>query len=137
MTKYDSVQNKCLYSNEEYINKLLKELKLHDSEVTGLKLDSDCLQIDISCKGMGLSYYFDGIDDVIMTIKVYGITKLEFDYLGAAIFVNKFVLMEDINVHIIINDNDLDVIGNKYEITCKEIKKYNENSNNLLKSISK
>ena len=126
-----------LHSNEEYINKLLKELELHDSEVEGLKLENNCLQIDISCKGMNLDNYFNDIDNVIVTIKVYNIYKLEFDYLGGFISVNEFKMIEDNNIHIIINENDLDVIGSRYEISFKENKKYDEknrNIDNLLKN---
>ncbi len=121
-----------LHSNEEYIEKLLKELKLHDSDVIGLKLCDDYFQIDISCKGMQLDSYFNDIDDVVITIKVYGIIKVEFDYLGGTIFVNEINITENDNkVHICINKNSLDVIGNKYEISCKENKKYNESYRKL------
>ena len=121
-----------LHSNEEYIEKLLKELKLHDSDVIGLKLYDDSFQIDISCKGMQLDSYFNDIDNVVITIKVYGIIKVEFDYLGGTIFVDEInIAKNDDKVHISINENSLDVIGNKYEILCKENKKYNESYRKL------
>ena len=121
-----------LHSNEEYIEKLLKELKLHDSDVIGLKLYDDSFQIDISCEGMQLDSYFNDIDNVVITIKVYGIIRVEFDYLGGTIFVDEInIVKNDDKVHISINENSLDVIGNKYEILCKENKKYNESYRKL------
>ena len=116
-----------LYSNDKYIEKLFNELKLHDAEVVGLKLVDNFFQIDISCEGMDIDRYFYGIDNIIVTIKVYNVTKLVFDYLGRSIFIGEINIVEnDNNVHITINENSLDVIGNKYEISFKENKKYNE-----------
>ena len=110
----------------------MKELKLHDSDVIGLKLYDDSFQIDISCKGMQLDRYFNDIDNVVITIKVYGIIKVEFDYLGGTILIDEInIAKNDNKVHISINKNSLDVIGNKYEILCKENKKYNESYRKL------
>ena len=121
-----------LYSSELYTEKLLKELKLHDAEVIGLKLNDDYFQIDISCEGMDLKRYFENIDNVIISIKVYGVTKLEFDYLGRSIVIGEIdMIKNNNNVDITINKNDLNVIGNKYEILVKENRKYNEKNRNI------
>lgn len=117
-----------LYNKEEYIKKLLIENELHDSEVIGIKLEKSYFQIDVSCKGMGLSYYFEKIEDIIMSIKIYNVSKLEFDFLNASILINSFKLNKNNNtIHIVINDNELIVAGDKMEIICKEIQKYEVN----------
>ena len=126
-----------LYSEEEYIKILLNDNKLHDAEVEGLKLDKSCFQIVISCKGMNPSYYFKKIDNVIINIKVYDVSKLEFDYLGSCIVINELKIENNGKIHITINNNDLDVVGDRVEITCKEIKDYDESNrelDNFLKS---
>lgn len=120
-----------LYSNEEYIKKLLDENKLHDSEVVGLKLNEKYFQIDVSCKGMNPAYYFEKIDNVIMSIKIYNVSQLEFDYLGSSIFVNDFDLNQDKGVKITINGDDLIVCGDRFEITCEEVRKYDESNRKL------
>ena len=121
-----------LYSEEEYNKILLDDNKLHDAEVIGLKLEKSFFQIDISCKGMNPSYYFKKIENVIISIKLYGVVKLEFDYSGSSIFINEFKKKnEDDKTHIIINDNDLDAVGDKIEISCKEIKEYDESYRKL------
>ena len=95
-----------LHSNEEYIEKLLKELKLHDSDVIGLKLYDDSFQIDISCKGMQLDRYFSDIDNVVITIIVYGIIKVEFDYLGGTIFIDEInIAKKDVGLGVKIISN--------------------------------
>ena len=121
-----------LYSEEEYIKVLLDDNKLHDAEVIGLKLDKSCFQIDISCKGMNPSYYFKKIENIIISIKVYGVVKLEFDYLGASIFINKFEMNnKNGKIYITINDSDLYVAGDKVEISCNEIREYDESYRRL------
>lgn len=123
-----------LYSEEEYIKVLLDDNKLHDAEVIGLKFEKSCLQIDISCKGMNPSYYFKKIDDVIMSIKIYDVTKLDFDYSDSSILINELEIRNnDGKVHITINNNDLDVVGDKVLISCKEIKEkeYDESNRKL------
>ena len=121
-----------VYSEEEYIKVLLDDNKLHDAEVIGIKLEKSCFQIDISCKGMNPGYYFKKIENVFINIKLYGVVKLEFDYLGSSIFINEFqIKREDNKIHIIINDNDLDAVGDRIEISCKEIKEYDESYRSL------
>ena len=121
-----------LYSEEEYIKVLLDDNKLHDAEVIGLKLKNSCFQIDISCEGMNPSYYFKKIDDVIMSIKIYGVTKLDFDYSGSCIFINELErTIKDGKVYITINGDELDVVGDKIEVSCKEIKENDESYREL------
>lgn len=121
-----------LYSEEEYIKVLLDDNKLHDAEVIGIKLKNSCFQIDISCEGMNPSYYFKKIDDVIMSIKIYGVTKLDFDYSGSCIFINELErTIKDGKVYITINGDELDVVGDKLEISCKEIKEHDESYREL------
>lgn len=121
-----------LYSKEEYIKTLLDENKLHDASVIGLKLEKSYFQIDISCEGMNPSYYFKKIENIIISIKIYGVVKLEFDYLDSSIFIVNFEINEkDGKTHIIINDNELVVVGDNVEISCKEIKEYDESYRKL------
>lgn len=121
-----------LYSEEQYIEKLLNENKLHDSEVIGIKLEKSCFQIDVSCKGMDLSYYFDKIEDVVISFKVYGVSKLEFDYLDSNILINQFKISKNDNsIHIVINENDMVVVGEKIEVFCKETQKYDAKNKEL------
>ena len=52
----------------------------------------------------------------------------EFDFLNASILINSFKLNKNNNtIHIVINDNELIVVGDKMEIICKEIQKYEVN----------
>ena len=56
--------------NDIYERKFINDLKLHDAEITGIKLKDDIFNVEISCKGMNPSYYFDGIEDIIINLKL-------------------------------------------------------------------
>lgn len=69
-----------------------------------------------------------------MSIKIYGVTKLDFDYSDSSILINELEIRNnDGKAHIIINNNDLDVVGDKVLISCKEIKEkeYDESNRKL------
>ena len=45
--------------DKEYINKLIKELKLYDALIDGVKLINNEFSFTVSCRGMGLKYYYE------------------------------------------------------------------------------
>lgn len=114
--------------NEKYEKKLIDELRLHDSEVIGLKIQNNVMTIEISCKGMGLSYYFDGIDDVTVIINASNIKKVFFDFLNSIILINDFSIEKHENYYSIsINcGEDLYIEASNYDINFVELKEYNK-----------
>lgn len=116
--------------NEKYYKTLIEDNKLHDAEIIGLKLIDNCFYIKVSCKNMNISNCFDKIDNIIVTIKIDNINKLNFDYFDGPIFINTFKLIKDNDISIIIN-NDIEIVGSTFNITFDEIKKYNEANRKL------
>ena len=121
------------YSKEQYEEKLVYDLKLHDSEVRGIKFEHGVMTIEISCKGMDLESYFKGIDDVIITICVKDIKKMSFNFLDSTIFVYDFTINKQENHYVIsINEGqDMYIEALNYSIDFKEEKEYNINYKKL------
>ena len=109
---------------EDYITILIDKLKLHDAQILGLKLTNADFILEISCKKMGLKYYFADIDDILINIKLTNIKKLEFDFLEP-ININDFAInyLEN-SVSVKVNNDDLLVEADKISIESREIKDY-------------
>lgn len=109
---------------EEYITILIDKLKLHDAQILGIKLTNADFILEISCKKMGLKYYFADIDDILINIKLTNIKKLEFDFLEP-ININDFAInyLEN-SVSVKVNNDDLLVEADKISIESRKIKDY-------------
>lgn len=115
-----------------YEKKFINELKLHDAEVTGIKLEDNIFNIEISCKGMNPSYYFDGIEDIIINLKLYNLKKLSFDYTNHIIIDECSIEKEDNTYTMSINDGiDMYIEFEKYDIEIREVKDYNKHYKKL------
>ena len=113
--------------NDIYERKFINDLKLHDAEITGIKLKDDIFNVEISCKGMNPSYYFDGIEDIIINLKLHNLKNLSFDFIEH-IIINECNIDKKDNVYVMsINEGlDMRVEFEKYDIDIREIKDYNK-----------
>lgn len=115
-----------------YERKFINELKLHDAEVTGIKLEDNIFTIEISCKGMSPSYYFDGVEDIIINLKLYNLKKLSFDYTNHIIINECNIEKEDKTYIMSINDGiDMYIEFEKNDTEIREVKDYNKHYKKL------
>lgn len=105
----------------EYIDKLINKLKLHDAEITEIKLNNGELEFKVSCEGMYVNNYFEDIDNIYFNFIVKNIKRLSFDFDGL-IIINNFELNKKDNLYILnVNNKDLYIEFEKYVIEYKEI----------------
>lgn len=126
-----------IYETGRILTILIDKLKLHDAQILGIKLTNADFILEISCKKMGLKYYFNDIYDILINIKLTNIKKLEFDFLEP-ISINDFAInyLEN-SVSVKVNNDDLIVEADKISIESREIKDYDlhyKNLDNFLKS---
>ncbi len=111
-------------SNIELINKLIYELKLHDSEVIELKVNDNQIEIEISCEGMNVSYYDSKLSNVIINITCIKTIKTKVEYYSN-IIINDFSILKDLDKYIVKTDDDLIYIEcNDVIVTSEEINNY-------------
>ena len=113
--------------NDIYERKFINDIKLHDAEITGIKLKDDIFNVEISCIGMNPSYYFDGIEDIIINLKLHNLKNLSFDFIEH-IIINECNIDKKDNVYVMsINEGiDMRIEFEKYDIDIREIKDYNK-----------
>ena len=120
----------------KYIDKLISKFKLHDAEITEIKLNDEKLEFKVSCEGMHVNSFFDNIDNIFFRFYINKIKRLSFDFDGL-IIINDFELYKNDNLYILnINNKDLDIEFEKYNIEYKEINiqsEENKKLENLLK----
>ena len=76
---------------------------------------------------MNPSYYFDGIEDIIINLKLHNLKNLSFDFIEH-IIINECNIDKKDNVYVMsINEGiDMRIEFEKYDIDIREIKDYNK-----------
>lgn len=131
---------KFMNKNEtnEIINKLIYELKLHDSQITGLVINNDQIEFEISCKGMNINYYYPDLDNVIFKISCSKTIETIINFYSP-ILVNDFSIEYKNYKYILKTDNsDFYIECHDINVEYELIKSYDKNFKKLdefLKSI--
>ena len=108
-------------NTNKYIDKLINELKLHDAEITGIKLNNSELEFKVSCEWMNVDSYFDNIDNIFFRFYINKIKRISFDFDGL-ITINSFELNKNDNLYILnVNNKDLYIEFEKCSIEYNEV----------------
>lgn len=110
--------------DNKYIKKLIYDLKLHDADIISFKIYDNTLEFLVSCKGMGVNYYFNDLDDVYFKFLIKDIKKLIFDFNGN-ISITDFSINEKNNMFIISTGDELYIECINLNIEVSLIKKQN------------
>lgn len=114
---------------EKYIDKFIKELRLHDAEIIWIKYNNGKFTFDISCKLMHPSYYFKDIENIIFSFNIIEIQNINIDFYGS-LFIDDLNLDNKDDLYIIkVNNNNDDfyIEFKNYEISYEEVKNHPTN----------
>ena len=118
----------------DIINKLIKELKLHDAIINKILLQNNTFYFKVDCSGMNIKTIYKDIDNIYFNIKCLDIIKLNFDFDGMIIIDKLNIEEEKKLITITTLNNDLYIECKKYDI---EINITYRNQNNILDVLNK
>lgn len=121
----------------DIINKLVYELKLHDAELITIELYDKEFIFYVSCKGMGLKYYYGDIDDILLKFHLREINNISLKFDGN-IIINDFNINKKDNIFSLkIDNNDFYVECLDFKIEVSSIKRDYQNKYELLDNLLK
>ena len=126
------------YKDNDIINNLVYELKLHDANLIMIKLVNKELFFYVSCKGMGINYYYNEIEDIVLEFHIKEIKNVTCDFDGD-ILINCFRINKIDDIFTLKIDNDVFFVEClDFDIRISNVKRISINKyealDNLLKS---
>ena len=115
----------------DYKEKLLVENKLHDASIISIKYVNYKFIFSVSCKGMGIKYYYPKLDAVIFEFECTSLYKLSFDFDGYICINDLSITDNDNRIVICVNDGDFYVECDNYTCKARPIGGYEEQNRKL------